>query len=206
MLRRLSRSLSFRLLAIFLVMGVLFAYGAVLGIRWVYITDDLRELVSGHLSLHVNYVRQDLGDPPRIENAIAITEQVPVDIRIAGPDIDWASDPAFPLIADLSFGGSDVFDDQAGGWLKDLDGVEFASQDAHGFLKIEQGEYSIVVSTPKIAEAAVERSLVPIIMGFGLFLVLLAYLAVRWLFKPIGSVLGLKVFRPFFYKKLNIYE
>lgn len=169
-------------------MGLLFAYGAVLGIRWVYVTDDLRELVSGHLSLHVDYVRRDIGNPPSIENALSITQTVPVDIRIVGPDVDWASDPAFPPEANLSFGSSDVFDDVAGGWLGDLDGVEFANQDAHGFLKIEQGDYSIIVSSPKISEQAVNRSLTPIIIGFGLLLVFLAYWAVRWLFEPIKSI------------------
>ncbi len=188
MLRRLARSLSFRLLAIFLVMGVLFAYGAVLGIRWVYMTDDLRELVSGHLSLHVQYVRDDIGDPPSIESAVAITEQVPVDILIVGPGVQWASDPAFPRLDELEFGSSDIFSEQAEGWLEDLEGVEFATLGAHGFLKIDQGDYAIVVSTPKIADRPEDRSLTPIIMGFGLFLVLLAYLAVRWLFKPIRAI------------------
>ena len=188
MIRRLARSLSFRLLAIFLVMGLLFAYGAVLGIRWVYVTDDLRELVSGHLSLHVQYVRNDIGDPPRIENALAITKQVPVDIRIKGPGLDWASDPAFPRLADLTFGSSDIFSDQAEAWLQNLDGVAFASRGAHGFLKIDQGDYAIVVSSPKISDRPVDRQLTPIIIGFGLFLVLLAYLAVRWLFRPIRAI------------------
>lgn len=188
MIRRLARSLSFRLLAIFLVMGLLFAYGAVLGIRWVYVTDDLRELVSGHLSLHVDYVRRDIGDPPQIENALRITQTVPVDIRISGPGTDWASDPAFPSDDELVFGSSDIFSDAAGGWLSNLEGVEFATQNAHGFLRIAQGDYSIIVSSPKIGDQAVDRSLTPIIIGFGLLLVLLAYLAVRWLFKPVLAI------------------
>lgn len=188
MIGRLRRSLSFRLLAIFLVMGLLFAYGAVLGIRWVYLTDDLRELVSAHLSLHVSYVRRDIGNPPSVDNALAITERVPVDIRIVGPSIDWASDPGFPRLDQLEFGSSDIFSEQAESWLRDLDGVQFATRDAHGFLRIDQGAYSIVVSSPKIAERASDRQLTPMIIGFGLILVLIAYLAVRWLFKPIGSI------------------
>ena len=88
MIDRFWRSLSLRLLAIFLVLAVAFVYFATIGIRWVYQEDDLRELISGHLSLHVNYVRNDIGDPPRIERAIEITRQVPVDIRISGEGID----------------------------------------------------------------------------------------------------------------------
>ena len=169
-------------------MGLLFAYGAILGIRWVYITDEMRDLVSGHLSLHVDYVKNDIGDPPNIADALAITETVPVDIRITGPDLNWASDPAFPVESKLIFGDSDIFDDAAGGWLGDVEGVEFARSGAHGFLKIEQGDYSIIVSSPKIAENRVLRSLTPIILGFGLLLVLLAYVAVRWLFKPVECI------------------
>ena len=88
MFDRVSRSLSLRLLAIFLALGALFAYGASTAVRWVYSEDDLRELISGHLSLHVDYVRADIGNPPRIDRAIAITEKVPVDIRITGPGLD----------------------------------------------------------------------------------------------------------------------
>ncbi|MEM7502169.1 MAG: HAMP domain-containing sensor histidine kinase [Pseudomonadota bacterium] len=188
MIERLGRSLSFRLLAIFLVMGCLFAYGAVLGIRWVYLTDDLRELVNGHLSLHVRYVRRDIGSPPSVENALEITRQVPVDIRLVGPSLNWASDDAFPQLDELEFGGSDIFSEQAENWLRDLDNVQFATSDGHSYLRIDQGAYAIVVASPKIAERASTRELTPIIMGFGLFLVLLAYLAVRWLFKPIGAI------------------
>lgn len=188
MFERLARSLSFRLLAIFLVMGFLFAYGSVLGIRWVYATDQLRELVSGHLSLHINYVKNDIGDPPDPDAALAITHRVPVDIRITGPDMDWASDPAFPMPGQLSFSDSSVFSSDAGAWLRDLTGVEFATMGGHSFLKIDQGAYAIVVSSPKIADKVVDRSLTPIIMGVGLTLVLLAYLAVRGLFRPIGAI------------------
>lgn len=169
-------------------MGVLFAYGAILGIRWVFLTDDLRELVSGHLSLHVDYVREDIGNPPSIDNAIAITEKVPVDIRIVGPGVNWASDENFPELSALTFGDSNIVSDEAQVWLSDLDDVQFASRDAHSYLNIQQGEYSIIVASPKIAQRNPDRQLTPIIVGFGLVLVLLAYLAVRWLFKPIRAI------------------
>ena len=188
MLSYLTRSLSFRLLAIFLVLGALFAWGAMTAIRWVYSEDDLRELISGHLSLHVDYVREDIGNPPDIARAIAITEKVPVDIRIAGPDVDWASDPAFPRLESLSFGGSRYFSDEPDSWLRELENVQFAELDNHRFLKLQQGPYSIIVATPKIAVTETSPDLLAIIVTFGLLLVLLAYLAVRWLFKPVGAI------------------
>ncbi len=188
MIERLRRSLSFRLLAIFLLLGLVFSYFATVGIRWVYSEDDLRELISGHLSLHVDYVRRDIGDPPRIDRAIAITEKVPVDIRIAGGGVDWASDPDFPRIDELEFGASDLFSEAPGAWLDELENVQFAVSDGHRFLKIADGDYSIIVSSPRISDDSTGPSLLPVILGIGLVGLLIGYLCVDWLFQPINAI------------------
>jgi signal transduction histidine kinase len=188
MLEGLTRSLSFRLLAIFLVLAGIFVYGATVALRWIYSQDDLRELISGHLSLHVGYVRQDIGDPPRIARAIAITEQVPVDIRITGPDINWASDPDFPQMNELEFGASDIFSDEPGAWLYELEDVEFAELDEHTFLKIDQGTFDIIVSSPRISDDVSGPEFLPVIVGIGLLWLFIAYVSVRWLFLPIESI------------------
>jgi signal transduction histidine kinase len=188
MFESLTRSLSFRLLGIFLLLAIVFVYGATVALRWIYSQDDLRELIHGHLSLHVDYVRQDIGDPPRIDRAIAITEKVPVDIRIAGPDINWASDPDFPEMSELKFGASDIFSDEPDAWLKELTDVEFAELDQHTFLKIDQGSFAIVVSSPRISDDASGPPFLPVILGSGLLWLFIAYLSVRWLFLPIDSI------------------
>jgi signal transduction histidine kinase len=188
MFSRFSYSLSFRLLVIFLVLGGLFVFGTMKAIQRFYNSDDIRGLISGHLSLHVHYVREDIGVPPNIERALAITRKVPVDIRISGPDIDWASDPAFPLFSALDFAPSPKFSDQPDAWVDELQGVEFAALDGHNFLRMKQGGYDIVVSTPRIADEGDRFGIVPQILGLGLTFLLCAYFAVRWLFRPIVSI------------------
>lgn len=188
MLESLTRSLSFRLLAIFLVLAAIFVYGATVALRWIYSQDDLRDLISGHLSLHVGYVRRDIGDPPRIDRAIAITEQVPVDIRISGPDINWASDPEFPEMSELEFGASEFFSDDPNAWLNELTDVEFAELDEHKFLKIDQGNFAIIVSSPRISDDASGPPFLSVIVGIGLLWLFIAYISVRWLFLPIESI------------------
>jgi signal transduction histidine kinase len=191
MIRRLARSLSFRLLVIFLLLAGLFVYGTFVALRWVYNSDDIRGLISGHLSLHVQYVREDIGDPPRIDRAIAITERVPVDIRILGPDIDWASDPDFPRLSELTFGPSPAFSDDPGAWVDELSGIEFASQGDHNFLRMssgKDGEYDIVVVSPRISDEPSGPDLSYIIVGLGLTFLLLGYTAAYWLFKPIRAI------------------
>ncbi len=188
MLRRLSRSLSFRLLAIFLVLGGLFVYGTFKSIQNFYNSDEIRGLISGHLSLHVQYVRDDIGSPPALDNARAITERVPVDIRISGPDVDWASDPAFPALADLSFSTSPNFSDDPSAWVNQLGGIEFADTENHRFLKLRNGDYDIIVSSPRISDVSTQPNLVNQILIRGLAFLLIGYLAVTWLFKPIRDI------------------
>ncbi len=188
MLRRLLRSLSFRLLAIFLVLGGLFVYGTVKSIQNFYNSDEIRGLISGHLSLHVQYVRDDIGSPPALENALAITERVPVDIRVAGPDVDWASDPAFPALEDLDFTASPRFGDDPSAWVNQLSEIQFADTENHRFLKLRNGDYDIIVSSPRISDISTQPNLVNQVLIRGLAFLLIGYLAVTWLFKPIRDI------------------
>lgn len=186
--RRLWRSLSVRLLAIFLLLGFLFVWGTFVALRWVYNSDNIRGLISGHLSLHVQYVRDDIGSPPSIPNALAITRRVPVDIRIIGPDVNWASDPDFPAPSELEFGSSPAFSDDPGAWVDELSGVEFASRGDHNFLKMHEGPYDIIVVSPRISDEREGPPLLLLIVGLGLSFLLVGYAAVQWLFRPIRDI------------------
>jgi len=188
MIHALRYSLSLRLVAIFLLLAALFAWGVVSGIRWAYREDDLRALISGHLSLHIDYVKQDLGTPPRPERAKAITERVPVDLRIDGPGLHWASDPAFPPEESLKFGPSEYFSNSPDAPLKELQGVDYAARDDHRFFRFRQGDYDVTVVTPKIGQHPTRPPLVPILVGFALLLILCGYLAVRALFLPVATI------------------
>ena len=188
MFNQLSRSLSFRLLAIFIVLGGLFVFGTFKAIQRFYNSDEIRGLISGHLSLHVNYVREDIGTPPRIDRAIAITERVPVDIRILGPSVDWASDPAFPRLEQLEFASSPNFSDDPTAWADELQDIDFAVWEKHNFLRMRQGGYQIVVSTPRISDVQSGPGIIPSVIGLGLFLLAMSYMAVQWLFRPILGI------------------
>ena len=188
MRNRLSRSLSFRLTAIFLTLAALFIWGTLGALRWVYNSDEIRGLISGHLSLHVSYVKEDIGSPPRIDRALSITRRVPVDIRISGPGIDWASDETFPSLDELDFGPSPYFSNDPDAWVDELQGVQFAVYKRHRFLKMHQDGYDIVVVTPRMSEPPDSPNLFYLIIGMGLFYLALGYAAVAWLFKPIRAI------------------
>lgn len=188
MLRRLSHSLSLRLLVIFLLLTAIFSYGTIATMRWVFSTDQLRELVSDHLALHIDYVKRDIGSPPNMVNALALTRKIPVDIRIVGEGVNWASVSDFPELSELEFGGIESASLDAQPWLSDLENIEFSGTSAHKFLKIVQDEYSIIVSSPKMADKSYVRPLLPLIILGGIITILGSYLAVRSLFRPIHQI------------------
>jgi len=188
MFRRLRRSLSFRVLAIFVTLGGLFVFGTYKAVQNFYNSDEVRGLISGHLSLHVNYVREDIGTPPRIDRALSITRRVPVDIRILGPSIDWASDPDFPKLSELEFAPSPIFSDVPGAWVDELQGVDFANLRSHNFLRMRQGGYDIVVSSPRISERSDGPPLMLSVIAMGLTFLILGYFSVQWLIRPIRAI------------------
>ncbi|MDH3933176.1 MAG: HAMP domain-containing histidine kinase, partial [Chromatiales bacterium] len=97
----------------------------------------------------------------------------------------------FPRLSELTFGPSPAFSDDPGAWVDELLGIEFARQDDHNFLRMasgENGEYDIVVVTPRISDIRSGPDLSYIIVGMVLTLLLLGYAAVSWLFKPIRAI------------------
>jgi signal transduction histidine kinase len=72
--------------------------------------------------------------------------------------------------------------------VNELKDVEFGEFEGHALLKMRQGEYDIVVATPRISDVSEGPGLVTMIIGMGLTFLLIGYAAVRWLFQPIGQI------------------
>lgn len=88
--RHLRHSLKARLVAVFLMLALalsgafLFGMQKALGIGW---RDAARPLVTDY----VDRLAADIGSPPSIERARALTQQLPITVRIAGPQVNWES-------------------------------------------------------------------------------------------------------------------
>lgn len=193
MIREISRSLSARLLGIFILTALVYA---VVG-RFVYLLvldqDFLREVVGAHISLHADYVLNDIGSPPSIERARAITERVPVDIRLSGPGVDWASDPKFPQIEAIPFGPIPIdflgLDEKSQRnletWARNLKLVRFSEYQRHAFVELVRDGYKIVIASPRIQETPRPDYTQPAIALISIFVLVGCYFAVRWLVRPI---------------------
>ncbi|MEQ1802122.1 MAG: HAMP domain-containing sensor histidine kinase [Gammaproteobacteria bacterium] len=193
MIKEISRSLSARLLGIFILTAIVYA---VVG-RFVYLLvldqDFLREVVGAHISLHADYVLNDIGSPPSIERARAITERVPVDIRLSGPGVDWASDPAFPQIEQIPFGPIPIdflgLDEKSQKnletWAKNLKLVRFGEYRRHAFVELVRDGYKIIIASPRMSETPRPDYTQPAIGLISIIVLVGCYFAVRWLVRPI---------------------
>jgi signal transduction histidine kinase len=88
----LGHSLRLRLVAVFLLLalGMTLAFlggmQKALGIGW---RDAARPLVADY----VDRLAAEIGSPPSVERAQALTQRLPVNVRISGPRINWESTP-----------------------------------------------------------------------------------------------------------------
>jgi signal transduction histidine kinase len=90
--RRLGASLRLRLVLLFVLLALATAAVFMGGMRAAF-SGSWRELVRPLLSDYVDRVAADLGSPPDVAKARALTERLPISIRIDGPVVQWQSHP-----------------------------------------------------------------------------------------------------------------
>ncbi len=85
-----SLSLSVRLILLFLATALLLAVVVRTGFHYAF-KHNLRDLTRPHIAEYVQHLIQQIGNPPDIERARAISERLPLDIHIQGPRLNWSS-------------------------------------------------------------------------------------------------------------------
>ena len=99
----LAHSLRVRLVAMFVLLAMamaacfLFGMQSALSVGW---RDAAKPLVADY----IDKLAADIGSPPSIERAQALTQRLPLSVRISGPQTNWRSHPQDP---DYSHGWMD---------------------------------------------------------------------------------------------------
>ena len=190
MIRRITRSLSARVLGIFLLTSIVYAFASRYTLELVWGTGYLSEVVGAHMALHIDYVLNDIGQPPRIERAQAIVAKVPMDIQLRGPDLSWSSSNQFPPPGEVPFKPSEFLVPFASsetevGWVKTVRLLEFARYHRRAFVKIVDGPYEIVFASPKFSGSPRPDLTTPAIGVISILVLAGCYFAVQWLVSPI---------------------
>lgn len=192
LLRRLGHSLTARLLLIFFIGSVAYGSAARYAFTLFQDTDYLRRIVGAHIALHSEYILSDIGSPPDIARAQSIVAKIPVDIRLVGPDIDWSSSPDFYALDNVPFGPLSLLGlgeasrSELEAWARKIENVQFARYEDHALVRLQDGDYQIVFASPRISEMPRRDYSTVIFSLVGALVLFFCYLAVRWVFRPIG--------------------
>ncbi|MFT5111385.1 MAG: signal transduction histidine kinase [Parasphingorhabdus sp.] len=178
-LARFRASLSAKILSLFLVAAVMviMVIASLFSGVWKH---HFRDAISPHLAQYINYIKQDLGNPPSPQAAAELARNLPLDIVILGPGLEWSST----------------------GELLDYDDLEFYGYDRRHGLAVQYGEYNYdqffvktsidnfdVLFLVDEVEASGNQSgrlaflLVPILL-----VLLMIYFLLRWLLRPIKTL------------------
>ncbi|MEJ8826338.1 ATP-binding protein [Variovorax humicola] len=164
--RRWRRSLRVRLVVWFLVLALVMA-GVFIGGMQKSFSGGWAEAARPMLIDYADRLVAEIGTPPDVARAKALTERLPITIRIIGPSVNWESHP-----------------DQAGApWRRERELSE-----SHWFVRPTADGHRIVFGwAPKIWQLA-PRAAGWATLGALLLLVLLVYAAVSRLLRPLIDI------------------
>ena len=89
------RSLRLRLVLVFVLLALAMAVTFIAGVQKA-VAVGWREAARPLLVDYVDHLAREVGSPPNIERAQAITARLPIALRISGPAVNWDSQPGVP--------------------------------------------------------------------------------------------------------------
>ncbi len=88
----MAHSLRVRLVALFVLLALGMAATFVIGMQYA-LSIGWRDAARPLLADYVDRLVAEIGSPPRIERAQAVTQRLPIGVRISGPVVNWRSNP-----------------------------------------------------------------------------------------------------------------
>ena len=166
------RSLRLRLVLVFVLLALAMAVTFIAGVQKA-VAVGWREAARPLLIDYVDHLAQEIGSPPSIARAQAITARLPISLRISGPTVNWDSQPEAVRL----------------GWARDPAWRHGQSQDGGENLLVRTTadghrlEFGLAVqawqSRPRIAWVTLAALLL---------LTALAYIYVRRLLRPLDDI------------------
>ena len=144
---------------------------------WLFDWQQGRLSVRRTAMNYAQFVLGDLADPPDTAAAQEVAVRLGVGIRIAGPGIDWASEPNFPSFADADFPPGTVEGVNRAGLSRELGfGADLSRGEYRYLFALQSGRtaFGTESTTEGIADAL-----------FMIILLACVYFATRHLLRPV---------------------
>ncbi len=175
-LRRQWQSLIFRLLLYFLI--ALLALAIVISASFAWrLKPHLQNDILPNLERYIEYLIADIGQPPDLAVAQALADSLPIEIRIEGGGLDWASSPRLRPSASYALKAAPPpYQDVFVGHRRD-DEVLLVRRGGHDYLFALDGDFH---------RRSERRHWALFLILGGVFFAL--YLAIRRMFQPIRQI------------------
>jgi signal transduction histidine kinase len=170
------QSLIFRLLFYFLIS--ILALVVVLGISFAQrLKPHVQNEILPNVERYIEYLIDDIGDPPDLAVAAQLADELPFEIRIEGKAVNWASNPRLKAISNYDF-------EPAPGPYSN---VYLSHHRRNQYLLIKKQGYQYMFAVDNSFRQRSERRHWVLLLALGSILLLL-YFVIRRMFRPIGEI------------------
>jgi len=185
LLLRLKRSLTARLLVVFLATSVLLSITLIVIIAHAF-TSNWRFSARPHLEQYLEFIREEIGNPPSVEKANELAERLPIDIYIVGPN-ETFSTHGKPLNIDEETFSSPSRHDIKHRRFGDAN-IEFSGDEDRTLLRQMVGDYQVIYELAHRRNAMQRRSLmIPALLCILGFLGI-CFLIIRRMLRPVRDI------------------
>lgn len=171
-------SLSARLLGLFLLTAALLALVVHIGFRQ-GVSHRFRDLTRPHLTEYVNHLLTEIGDPPNIERARALSKRLPVSVEIRGPSVNWSSGGEVPETDKFRFHVHTLPDDRE---------VQIGRHERRFMIRAQTGEHTVSLYPSGLEDLEGTPWAALLTIAGVLAVLVLSYHAIRRLFQPVEAI------------------
>lgn len=187
LLLRLKRSITARLLAVFIITSVLLI--ALLFIIVAHgFAQQWRVNARPHLEQYLDFISAEIGNPPNIDNARTLADRLSVNIYIVGPDTNYSTNGETLELDKISFDRPDQKSRRFKHRDHAPDKIEFSGDENRTLLKSVVGDYQVFYELAHRSNANQRRSLIaPALLAvFGILG--LCFMVFRRMLRPVRDI------------------
>jgi len=185
LLLRLKRSLTARLLVLFVATSALLSITLIVLIAHAF-TSQWRFNARPHLEQYLEFIRAEIGDPPNIEKAEELAERLPVEIYIIGPDDTYSTNGKQLNLDKETFSSPSSRHYKRRHFGKA--NIEFSGNEDRTLLKSVVGDYQVFYELAHRRDKMHRRSLIIPALLSTLAALGICFLIIRRMLRPVRDI------------------
>ncbi len=175
-IRRIFNSIFTKLLLVLLITGICINLSVTGFIRHMFKTEE--PAIHKGIIHHLNYIVQDLGNPPDLDRAERISRESSIQIRYESPNLNWSTSEFFSLSPQQEFQASRVYPNIRIGEARGRHIFVLEQEEGRFIFELGRGFTWDILDMGAVVRLVV--LLTAILAG--------AYLLIRWILNPVRGL------------------